>query len=170
MSDKTASTLRTALLAAAVASLAMLSPPAIGHGFAYDEASTAAINVDDRGIAMQGYDPVAYFTLGTPTPGDAAITASFGGAAYQFASAANRDLFLAEPERYIPAFGGFCAMGTVFGKKLDGNPQYWRIVDGRLYLNVGEPAQTRWLQDVPGNIATATDTWPTIKDRAPRDL
>lgn len=137
---------------------------------AYSETSTKAINVDAAGVAIHGYDPVAYFTVGKPTPGNAQFTAKHDGATYRFATAANRDAFLKEPAKYAPAFGGFCAMGAVLEKKLDGDPKLWRIVDGKLYLNVGEPAQKRWLEDVPGNIKKAETNWPRIKDKAPKDL
>jgi YHS domain-containing protein len=161
---------RRSLLGAAallVAGVAVLPPmPAL----AYSETSTKAINVDTAGVAIHGYDPVAYFTVGKPTPGNAQFTAKHEGATYRFASAANRDAFQKEPAKYAPAFGGFCAMGAALEKKLDGDPKLWRIVDGKLYLNVGEPAQKRWLEDVPGNIKKAESNWPKIKDKAPKDL
>lgn len=153
-----------ALMAAGAVALPML--PAL----AYSETSTKAVNIDTAGLAIRGYDPVAYFTVGKPTPGNTQFTAQHDGATYRFASAANRDAFVKEPAKYAPAFGGFCAMGAVFEKKLDGDPNLWRIVDGKLYLNVGEPAQKRWLKDVPGNIGKAQANWTKIKDKAPKDL
>lgn len=162
---------RAVLHATLLAGLALSLTAVPGtRSFAYDEASKAAINVDKAGLAMRGYDPVAYFTVGKPTKGDAKFTARHDGATYQFADAANRDLFLKDPAKYAPAFGGFCAMGAVFEKKLDGDPSYWRVVDGKLYLNVGEPAQKRWLQDVKGNIGKADASWTRIKDKAPNEL
>jgi YHS domain-containing protein len=137
---------------------------------AYEEGSTSAVNVDQNGLALRGYDPVAYFTAGAATLGTAQFTATHDGANYQFVSAANRDLFLKEPTKYAPAFGGFCAMGAVMEKKLDGDPKLWKIVDGKLYLNVGEPAQKRWLEDVPGNISKASQNWPKIRNLAPKAL
>ena len=162
-------TRRTAL--AAVAALAFaLTPMTAHHALAYDEASTSAVNVDAKGVALRGYDPVAYFTAGQPTLGSEAFQATHDGARYHFASAANRDAFVKEPSKYAPAFGGFCAMGAVFAKKLDGDPKLWKIVDGKLYLNVGEPAQKRWQEDIPGNISKATQNWPNIKAKAPKEL
>lgn len=146
------------------------SPLGLEQAMAYDETSTAAVNVDVAGIALRGYDPVAYFTIGKPTPGDKQFTATYDGAQYLFASAANRDAFVAEPAKFAPAYGGFCAMGAVFGKKLDTDPTLWRVVDGKLYLNVGEPAQKRWLEDVPGNITKANENWPSIMNAAPKAL
>lgn len=118
--------------------------------FAYVETSTSPVNVDTAGIALQGYDPVAYFTDGKPTKGQPEYSAQHAGATYHFASAAHRDAFLQEPAKYAPAFGGFCAMGVVMEKKLDGDPSLWRIVDGKLYLNVNEAASKRWQEDIPG--------------------
>ncbi|MDZ4365424.1 MAG: YHS domain-containing (seleno)protein [Afipia sp.] len=154
---------------AALAAAGALCLPA-SMALAYSETSTKAVNIDTAGLAIRGYDPVAYFTVGKPTPGNAQFTAQHDGATYRFASAANRDAFVKEPAKYAPAFGGFCAMGAVFEKKLDGDPNLWRIVDGKLYLNVGEPAQKRWLEDVPGNIGKAQTNWTKIKDKAPKDL
>lgn len=86
------------------------------------------------------------------------------------APAANRHAFSAAPARYLPAYGGFCAYDVAVGKKLDVDPEAWRVVDGRLYSNLNKKVQKTWLEDVPGNIAKADTNWPEIKDRAPRDL
>lgn len=162
---------RAVLRAALLAGVTLLPTVVSGtRSFAYDETSQAAINVDKAGLALHGYDPVAYFTVGKPTKGDAKFTAKHDGATYQFADAANRDLFAKDPAKYAPAFGGFCAMGAALEKKLDGDPSLWRIVDGKLYLNVGEPAQKRWLEDVKGNIGKADANWTRIRDKAPKDL
>jgi hypothetical protein len=158
-------------VAAAIIGIAVAwSPALVSDAMAFDETSVAAVNVDANGLAMRGYDPVTYHTSGNPTVGDPAITAVYEGATYRFATSGNQELFVADPAKYAPAFGGFCAMGTALEKKFDGDPNVWRIVDGTLYLNVGEPAQKRFLEDVPGNITKATTNWPKIKDKAPKDL
>jgi YHS domain-containing protein len=154
--------LSTALLAAAAA----LPRPAL----AYDENSPSELNVDANGLALQGYDPVAYFSASGPARGESQFSAKHQGATYWFVSAANRDAFVANPGRYAPAFGGFCAMGVALEKKLDGDPQAWRVVDGRLYLNVNKDVQKRWLDDVPGNLAKANKNWPTLKNKVPKTL
>ena len=161
--------IRTFLRPLAVAVLLAAGAPA-APALAFDETSAATVNVDASGLAVRGYDPVAYFTAGAPTPGDPAITAVHDGATYRFASEANRDAFLADPVRYAPAYGGFCAMGASYGRKFDGDPALWRIVDGRLYLQVHQGALNRWLEDVPGNIVKADGNWPAIRDTAPKDL
>lgn len=153
-------------LAVAASAATLLTNPA----WAYDENSTSAVNVDAGGLALRGYDPVAYFSVAKPTPGLAQFSAQHQGATYRFASAANRDAFVADPAKYAPAYGGFCAMGVALEKKLDVDPQAWRVVGGRLYLNVNKDVQKRWLDDVPGNLATAEKNWPRLKDRVPKSL
>jgi YHS domain-containing protein len=137
---------------------------------AYDEASGSAINLDAKHIGLKGYDPVAYFSAGAPTLGDARYSAKHEGATYHFATAENRHKFVADPARYVPQFGGFCAMGVALEKKLDGDPQAWRVVDGKLYLNVNKDIQKKWLENVPGNLKTAQENWPSIKDKTPNSL
>lgn len=161
---------RRSVMAIAVAAAVGAVPIGTTTARAYDETSTSALNLDKAGVAMRGYDPVAYFTVGTPTKGLAQFSASHDGAVFHFASAANRDAFVADPVRYAPAFGGFCAMGAALDKKLDGDPAVWKIVAGKLYLNVGAPAQKRWQEDVAGNISKAEQNWPKIRNKAPKDL
>jgi len=138
--------------------------------YAYDEQSTSSLNVDSKGVALKGYDPVSYFSSGGPATGKSGYTATHDGATYWFANAENRDIFKANPSKYSPAYGGFCAMGIALEKKLDVNPQLWRIVDGKLYLNIHKEAQARWLEDTKGNISQADKIWAKIKDKAPKTL
>ena len=152
--------------AAAISSLSITALPVM----AFEGDSKSAYNLDKSGIAIRGYDPVAYFTAGKPTLGDAKFSASQDGATYYFATAANRDAFLKEPAKYAPAFGGFCAMGASLEKKFDGDPSLWKVVDGKLYLNVSPDAQKAWEKDVPGNISKGNRNWSAIKDKAPKDL
>jgi YHS domain-containing protein len=154
------------VLAAAMIGAAMAPSAAL----AYDENSPAAVNVDAKGVALHGYDPVSYFSGSAPKQGKAGITATHDGATYQFASTANRDKFKAEPAKYAPQYGGFCAMGVALGKKLDVEPAAYRVVDGKLYLNVNKDVQKRWLDDVPGNITQAEKSWPGLKDKTPKSL
>lgn len=137
---------------------------------AYDERSTQSINVDAQGLALQGHDPVAFFEAGKPTPGQANLTATHEGATYRFANDRNRQAFQQSPQKYVPAFGGFCAMGVALGKKLDVDLDTWRIVDGRLYLNLNKDVKKRWESDVPGHLKQANDEWPRLKHAAPKDL
>ncbi len=96
---------------------------------------TTTVYVDKAGIALQGHDPVAYFTLGAPTKGDPELSRQWNGATWLFSSAAHRDLFDGDPEKYAPAFGGHCAVAQVAGTDLRGSAKRWRIEDGRLFVN-----------------------------------
>lgn len=155
----------TSLWRVAAVAMALL----LGAGLWSARAAGPELNAAD-GLAVHGYDPVAYFTDGAPTMGDPGITAEWNGATYRFSSAANRDAFLADPAAYAPQYGGYCAMGTSLGKKIDIDPTLWRIVDGKLYLNSSAGAQSVWITDVPGNISKADAAWPQIKDKAPNEL
>jgi len=113
---------------------------------------------------LAGHDAVAYFTEGKPTLGSADFTAQYESATYLFASAQNRDLFKANPDKYAPAYGGFCAYGATFGKKIDVDGKAFEIVDGQLYVNKNRRVYNTWKKDIPGNIAKADRQWKTIKD------
>jgi YHS domain-containing protein len=128
--------------------------------------STSPINVDAQGLALRGYDPVAYFEDGKPTRGAENLSASYGGARYLFASESHRKLFLENPRKYIPAYGGFCAVGTSFGEKVDVDPETGKIVKGKLYLNNGPKAQEIFDHDTRNTISRANQNWPTVKDKA----
>lgn len=157
----------SAALSLAIAAVAGAAP---SPAQAYDTASTAAINVAEDAVILKGYDAVAYFTTGTPTAGNAKFSAVHGGATYQFASAANLQAFQANPAKYVPQYGGFCAMGAALGKKLDVDPTQFKIHDGKLYLNVNADVFKKWSEDVPGNIAAADLNWPLIVDKTPASL
>lgn len=153
---------------ATIATLATIALPE--SAFAYDEKSSSPLNLDAQGLALKGYDPVSYFQQSGPVQGNTNLTERYEGATYQFANSANQAAFKANPTKYAPAFGGFCAMGVVMDKKLDIDPQLWRVVDGKLYLNVHKPAQTRWLEDITGNIKKGEENWSRIKDKVPSTL
>lgn len=128
--------------------------------------------VDGTGYAVSGYDVVAYRGLaqnpvGTAQPagipGRSDITADFNGATFAFASEDNRDMFLSDPEKFIPQFDGHCAYGVSKGGKVPGNPNLWRIVDDKLYLNITKNVVGFWEEDIPGNINLADGNWPKIE-------
>ncbi|MCH2075988.1 MAG: hypothetical protein MK180_03750 [Rhodobacteraceae bacterium] len=131
--------------------------------------------IDGTGFAVSGYDVVSYFALdqsavGTPqtepAQGRADITAEHNGATFAFATVENRDAFLADPERYTPAFDGHCAYGVAQGGKVPANPLLWRIVDDQLYLNITKNVVMFWEEDIPGNITAAVTNWTRIDDDA----
>lgn len=115
--------------------------------------------------AIRGYDPVAYFTQGKPVKGDRRFSLDYQGATWRFASAENRDRFAAEPGRYAPQYGGYCAWAVSQGYTASVDPDAWRIVNDKLYLNYSTGVQKRWSQDVPGNIAKADANWPTVLNK-----
>ncbi|MEM6617565.1 MAG: YHS domain-containing (seleno)protein [Pseudomonadota bacterium] len=114
------------------------------------------------GVGAGGYDVVAYFEGGSPTKGDANITASHDGATWRFASEENRDRFVSNPARYAPQYGGYCAWAAAEGYTAKGDPRHWKVVDGKLYLNFNRRIQRRWERDIPGNITRADANWPGI--------
>jgi hypothetical protein len=128
--------------------------------------SHSQINLDGNGLALGGYDPVAYFDGGKPTHGVEAIFASYDGARYLFATAAHRSAFLANPKKYVPEFGGFCAVGTSFGEKVGADPETGEVVNGKLYVNYNQKALDLFNKDQSGTITKAKSNWPTVKDKA----
>lgn len=114
------------------------------------------------GVAIDGYDPVAYFTEQKPVKGSPEFRAEFRGSTFQFASAAHRDVFVAEPDTYAPQYGGFCAYGMAKGYKAKIDPAAFSLIRGTLYLNYSEAVRTRWLSDVPGYIQQANANWPAV--------
>jgi YHS domain-containing protein len=120
------------------------------------------VNTSFTGLAIGGYDPVAYFTHGKPVKGQREFSSSFEGATYRFASAAHRELFLKDPKKYVPQYGAFCAWAVSRGYTADTDPEAWRIVSGKLYLNYNVSVQKQWEQDIPGNIGKADTNWPGL--------
>jgi hypothetical protein len=120
------------------------------------------INTDAAGLALHGYDPVAYFTDARAVEGSARFEHRWNGATWRFGSAANRDRFLAAPETYAPQFGGYCAWAVSRNYTADTDPQAFEIVNGKLYLNYSKLVQLRWKLDREGNIRKADQNWPRL--------
>ena len=114
------------------------------------------------GTGAGGYDVVAYFAQSDAIKGDAAITAEHDGVTYRFASTANRDAFIADPARYLPQYGGYCAYAVSQGHTADVDPEAWTIVDGKLYLNYSKEVRAIWQSDVPRHIRLADENWPDV--------
>ena len=115
------------------------------------------------GAAVGGYDVVAYHTQNGPALGSADFTAVYQGVEWRFASAANRELFAADPAKYAPAYGGWCSAGASKGKKVPTQPELFAIVDGQLYLNSSPAAHDGlFLKDTAGVIAKGEGTWKRI--------
>lgn len=115
-----------------------------------------------NGIAINGIDPVGYFTDGGPVAGSADHAVDYKGATWLFASADNKAAFEADPEKYGAKFGGYCAYAASLGYLAPTQPEAWTVYEDRLYLNANLRARELWLQDVPGNIAKGEANWPGI--------
>lgn len=148
---------------------------ATGHAAAGPEVNTAtgAVIVAGKpapGLAVHGFDVVAFFTEGKPVQGDARFAAVHKAATYRFASQQSLDAFKANPTKYEPAYGGYCAYGISVGAKFDGDPRFWKIVDGKLYLNLDAGIQKAWLKNVPGAIKKADINWPKLAGKLPSQI
>lgn len=155
------------LVTAAFLAMAVLGGPALAGP---DTNTSGGLTIQGAGLAVHGYDPVAYFTEGRPVIGSAQFATVHNEATYRFASEENLKTFESDPERYAPQFGGFCAYGVAVGAKFDGDPQFWEIVDGKLYLNLNHDIQKTWSKDKPSNIDKAEDNWKEIADKIPAEL
>ncbi len=140
-------------LLGSIAVAAMLVVSATAFGGAYFETDGAAIG---------GYDPVAYFKQNKPVTGSTAYTATHLGSTFRFASAANRGAFVADPAKYAPQYGGFCAYAVANGYKAKIEPDAFTIVNGKLYLNYDQSIQRRWRRDIPGHIRKGDRNWPEV--------
>src|SRR6266478_5230547 len=125
----------------------------------------AAVNTAGD-IGVKGYDPVAYFTLGQPTPGVDQYTYRWKGVTYRFASSDNQQRFKADPEKYLPQYGGYCAYAMAINRIADIDPSRWAIVNGKLYLNNGFFAEKLWSLNKSGNIVSADRNWPPYPKKA----
>lgn len=125
--------------------------------------SFAAYNVDADNIAIHGYDTVAYFTEGKPTKGKEEFEVVWSDARWRFASATNRDLFQANPVRYAPQYGGYCAGGLAAGEYADTDPEAWTIVDGKLYLNKTKELREAWRKAPEAYIVFGNYNWDNYR-------
>lgn len=112
-------------------------------------------------VAVSGYDPVAYFTENKPVKGDPKFSFDYQGAKWQFASQENRDKFAAAPQHFAPQYGGYCAWAVSQGYTASGDPMFWKIVQGKLYLNFDAEVQKKWELDIAGFIQKANTNWPS---------
>ncbi len=142
-------------LAVLALALAALSPAA---ALAKDPVYTGRFS----SLAVDGYDPVAYFTAGQPVKGSKEFMTKYEGAEWRFSSAENLAAFEATPEKFAPQYGGYCAWAVSQNYTARGNPNNWSIVENKLYLNYNDEIQERWEQDIPGFIAKANENWPGV--------
>lgn len=155
------------LMVGAVAShpACLLSLPAQGQVVgAVEEGSPGPFFATD-GLALRGYDPVAYFIDGKPVKGSPEYEWEWGGVTWRFASADNRERFRNDPERFAPQYGGFCAWAVAHNYLYPVDPFAWKIVDDKLYLNANQRVQRNWERDIPGLIKRADANWPALRSR-----
>lgn len=122
------------------------------------EVPTVFVN-SATGIAINGYDPVAYFTEAAPVQGSAEFTTRWRGAPWHFASAENRDLFLGDPDHYTPQYGGWCAFAMAQNAVVSTVPEAWSMTDGKLYLNLSVDVRTQWLDNIDEMLPRADTNW-----------
>lgn len=144
-----------------ILSLIIVLLSAVG-GFAKE-----ALNVDENGLALQGYDPVGYFTDGKAMKGSPEFTATYQGGTYQFASAEHKALFEKSPAKYSPQFGGFCGYAASINKLAPIMPEFFQVLHDRLVLQHNEKAWGLWHQDVEGNLKKADVNWPALSQQPP---
>lgn len=128
----------------------------VSNGIAADTSSAG-------NVAIKGYDPVAYFLENKAVRGDQLQNAQWHNLTWYFQSKKHRDLFTTDPEKYAPQYDGFCAWALTESRKAITDPEVWKIVDGRLYLNCSLTAYDKWSRDIPGNINKADANWENLK-------
>lgn len=157
--------LKNSLIATALAFGTLSTLPAL----AADEVNVAAQG-QTAGLAVQGYDVISYRTNDAPLLGSADFTTEYEGATYRFVSQDNLDTFNADPARFAPAYGGFCAYGVSKGKKFEIDPTAYKVVDDVLYLNFNKSVQKKWAKKTDQYISKAETNWTEIRDIAVDDL
>lgn len=154
----------TAFLTAAT----LLGAPA---AFAADEYNVSnGTTLTGHPLGLHGIDPVSMFKAEAPVIGDAVYTSAVDGVDYYFASVTAQQAFDADPARFLPQYGGFCALGVSLGKKLDGDVRYADIVDGKLYLFVNAAIFEKYMANKDAVLAKAAEQWPGIRNVAIQDL
>jgi len=124
--------------------------------------SKSVLNLDKTGVAIQGYDPVAFFTDNKPVKGKPELVVRHNGATYYFASREHREQFKADPAKYEPAFGGYCAYGVSRNKLVEIDVDAFQIVDGRLLLQYSKGVRDDFNKDTKGNLSKAEANWPGL--------
>jgi YHS domain-containing protein len=114
---------------------------------------------DTKNVAIKGYDPVAYFMQGKAVPGNPGISYQWHNATWYFSTIENSNLFASAPANYAPQYDGYCAWAMTEGRKAQTDPQVWKYVNGKRYLNCSKVAFDKWSKDIPGNIKKADAYW-----------
>lgn len=122
----------------------------------------AAVFASKEGVAINGIDPVGYFTRGVPVAGQTVFSHEWQGATWLFSTEENKALFVANPAQYAPQYGGFCAYAVSRGYTAKTDPKAWTVHEGKLYLNYSLSVRRKWLRDVSGNVTKADKNWPRL--------
>jgi YHS domain-containing protein len=136
-----------------------------GHATSKTESARpgGSVNKGEDGVAVKGYDVVAYFDQKRPMKGDPKYSYQYNGAKYNFVSPGHLDVFAKNPEAYLPQYGGYCAVGVSTGHMADIDPESWAVIDGKLYLNSSKGAQKLFGKDPHTTIKQANDNWAKVK-------
>lgn len=134
---------------------------------ACSRSESLSLNTDDAGSALKGYDAVAYFAVNSAVKGDAKYEYVWNGAKWFFSSEENMNKFKADPEAYAPQFGGYCAYAVSEGYTADGDPEAWKVVDGKLYLNYSPEVQKTWEKNEAERIDKGRKNWKEFKTKKP---
>ena len=164
--------MRQGVTVVAIISMATLAACSASNAVEKTKSSPSAGGVDpvyrfSGALALKGFDAVAYFNEGNAIEGSDQFTYEWNGAKWRFASAANRDSFAGNAEKYAPQYGGYCAWAVGHGYTAKGDPEAWKIVDGKLYLNYSKDVQAKWVQDIPGYIEKGDENWPKFLKEKP---
>lgn len=127
----------------------------------------ATINTNSDGVALQGFDAVAYFAVDNAVQGNKTYEYVWNGAKWLFSSEENMNKFKANPEEYAPQFGGYCSWAVSKGYTADGDPKAWKVVDGKLYLNYNPEVKEMWEKEQQGNIKKGEENWVEFKTKKP---
>jgi len=130
-------------------------------------AETVALNTDKSGSALRGYDAVAYFAVSNAVKGDAKYAYVWNGAKWLFSSEENMKKFMSDPEAFAPQFGGYCAYAVSEGYTADADPEAWKVVDGKLYLNYNLEVQKTWETNEAERIENGKKNWQQFKTKKP---
>ena len=159
--------MKNLLITTIIATLPLISSPA----FAADEVNVSnGISAAGAPLAVHGADPVALLTDSKVVSGSAQHSLTHEGASYYFATAENRDMFKADPAKYLPQHGGFCSYGVSVGAKFDGDPEKFVVHDGKLFLFLNDKTRELFLEDVAGIKATADANWEEIEHKSVAEL
>jgi YHS domain-containing protein len=138
---------------------------ALGLALSASAQNKTLLNLDKAGVAIQGYDPVAFFTQNAPVKGRPELTSQYNGAMYQFASKKDKQLFDKEPAKYEPIFGGYCAFGVSKNKLVPVDVEAFQIMDGKLVLQYSKSVRDNFNKDPKGNLTKATENWPGLLNK-----